>query len=383
MATLDVSILNQPLRSGDFLYLEGTQIHVSQDVSYRGTSFNQVIEALNRSFDSESQLWQEKIQATYRGESLNLLKNLDTLQAKISRHNRSWCVWLSDWVQWFLCCVTGNYQSNQWTSLQLEKVQVSWCEAYEAKESGLFLHSGGVKESIQKVRTLFSAEMPDSYTHPSHLFMKKFREQVKQGVFKRVISLSPLIDKGRRLSHSSEDYERITEIIAHHIELAVYLTTMKEMRYNVGFCGDINRFLYAYLNFVHEWPLETGRPHIEMVNYEYPGLPPIIPGGNHAVLLVGRDHKTSLFDHSRWESAVQVMDAYEKTEELQNYGFSRRPDHGTLSDVLKLGAQPVRLVTNEPIDWSLIPEEVRPTFIHLYTDACIESQKAVRELLQH
>lgn len=51
MATLDVSILNQPLSSGDFLYLEGAQIHKSQGSSYRGTSLNQVIEALNHSFD--------------------------------------------------------------------------------------------------------------------------------------------------------------------------------------------------------------------------------------------------------------------------------------------------------------------------------------------
>ncbi len=382
MATLDVTVLNQPLKSGDFLYLEGTQIYRSQDLSYRGNTLNQVVEALNHSFDSELGLWQEKIQATYRGESFDLLKNLETLQAKISRHNSSWCVWLSDWVQWFLSCVTGNYQSNQWTSLQLEKLQVRWCQAYEAKESGLPLQCASVKESIQKVRAFFSAKMPDSYTHPSHLFRERFREQVKQGVFKRVIPLRPLIDKGRRLSGSSQDYERITDIIAHHIELAVYLSTMKEMSYNVGFCGDINRFFYAYLNFVHEWPLEAGRPHIEMVNYEYQGIPPIIPGGNHAVLVAGRDPKTSLTASSRWESSVQVMDAYEATEELQNYDLSRRPSRGTLDFVLKHGAQPVRLVTNEPINWSLIPEEVRPKLIHLYTEACMESQKVVRELLQ-
>lgn len=375
---LDVSVLNQPIRSGNFLHLEGTRIHVSQDLSYKGTSLNQVIQALNHSFDPESDLWQEKIQATYQGRGLDLLSNLGSLQAKISRHNSSWCVWLSDWVQYFLSSLTGHYQSNQWTSLQLEKLEVRWCQAYEAKESGIPLPTGDVKESIQKVRTLFSAEMPNSYTHSSHLFKERFREQVKKGVSEKIIPLRPLLDKGRILSRSSEDYEPVIDIILNHIELAVYLTTMKEMDYNVGFCGDINRFLYAYLNFVYQWPLETGRPQIEMVTYECVSF----FRKNHAVLLVGRDLNTSLFESSSWGQAVQVMDAYEGVSELQNYNFSDRPNHGTLDYVLKGDAQPIKLVTNEPIDWSVFPDEMRPTFIHLYTDACMESQKVVRELLQ-
>ena len=151
MAAINLSALHRPLEAGQYVHLVGSQILVGTNPAWRGESLNEVAQALNNSFNSQTDIWRAAIAQTYQGEGSALLDNLVLLNAKMGRHN-SWCRYLTDWVTWFLSFVTGDYQSNQFASIQLDQIReletelaLQFTQGYEILESGLIPAESAVK----------------------------------------------------------------------------------------------------------------------------------------------------------------------------------------------------------------------------------------------
>lgn len=221
---------------------------------------------------------------------------------------------------------------------------------------------------IAAVRCIFAAELPDSWCHPSQMRMEAFRREVRCRILHNR-DLTVL----RMLAQNTFSGAGLVKELANHIELQVYLEVMNSANYNVPFCGEINRFLFAYLSLVR--CLRNGRGEecpLAMVRFGQEGR------SNHAILLCG--------------SSPLVLDAFEADEELQVYLLAQRPHRGTLDYVItanglpdpvsRVGAEAVTIVrTIGPDEWSCVPEADEHVLRHMLTRSRASSLHSLRQIL--